>query len=220
MSLSYRQTSSYCLRYCRFYRWKARGNPASSKSIDIIFPTAFSNSICSLRVSMVHFSNFHNISNFFFFFFLGLQVQHMEFPSLRIEWGCSCRSSHSHSNTSDLHHSSRHHWILNPLSRARDQTRILMDTEPQWELLISNFFIIIFDMVTFDLWCYFCKRLQLTLGSVDSSFQQQIVFKIRYVGIPWWPSCWESSVVTAVGWVRSPALGIPHAMGTAKTFKN
>ena len=28
----------------------------------------------------------------------------------------------------DLHHSSWQHWILNPLSRARDQTQVLMDT--------------------------------------------------------------------------------------------
>jgi len=28
----------------------------------------------------------------------------------------------------DLHHSSQQCWILNPLSKARDQTSILMDT--------------------------------------------------------------------------------------------
>ena len=30
----------------------------------------------------------------------------------------------------DLHHSSRHCWILNPLSKARDQTHNL--TVPSW----------------------------------------------------------------------------------------
>ena len=30
--------------------------------------------------------------------------------------------------TFDLHHSSQHHQILNPLSKVRDQTHILMDT--------------------------------------------------------------------------------------------
>ena len=28
----------------------------------------------------------------------------------------------------NLHHSSQQHWILNPLSDARDQTHVLMDT--------------------------------------------------------------------------------------------
>ena len=32
------------------------------------------------------------------------------------------------SHVCDLHHSSRQRQILNPLSEARDQTRILMDT--------------------------------------------------------------------------------------------
>ena len=34
---------------------------------------------------------------------------------------------HSHSN-GNLHHSSWQCWFLNPLSKARDQTHILMDT--------------------------------------------------------------------------------------------
>ena len=32
------------------------------------------------------------------------------------------------SRVCDLHHNSRLHWILNPLSKARDQTHVLMDT--------------------------------------------------------------------------------------------
>ena len=31
------------------------------------------------------------------------------------------------SHVCDLHHSSQQPWILNPLSKARDQTHILMD---------------------------------------------------------------------------------------------
>ena len=41
------------------------------------------------------------------------------------------RQSHSSVDPScvcDLHHSSQQHWILNPLSKARNQTCILMDT--------------------------------------------------------------------------------------------
>ena len=50
-----------------------------------------------------------------------------------------------------LHHRSRQPWILNPLSEARDQTRVLIDasrvsltTEPWQELLNSNFLKIYF----------------------------------------------------------------------------
>ena len=51
---------------------------------------------------------------------------------------------HSHSNAEpslvfDLHHSSQQHWILNPLSEARDRTRNFMvpvgfvSAAPGWE---------------------------------------------------------------------------------------
>ena len=69
-----------------------------------------------------------------FFFFLGPHPQHMEVPRLGDElelqllatatatatWDPSC--------VCDLHHSSWQCRILNPLSKARDQTHILMDT--------------------------------------------------------------------------------------------
>ena len=35
----------------------------------------------------------------------------------------------------DLHHSSRQCWILKPLSKARDQTQVLMDTSQVHNLL-------------------------------------------------------------------------------------
>ena len=48
------------LRYGSFYKLKVCGGPASSKSIGIIFPTAFAH-----FMSLSHFSNSCNISDFF-----------------------------------------------------------------------------------------------------------------------------------------------------------
>ena len=48
------------LRYCIFYRLKVCGNPTLSKSICIIFPTAFTH-----FMSLSYFGNSHNFSNFF-----------------------------------------------------------------------------------------------------------------------------------------------------------
>ena len=47
-------------RYCVFYKLMVCGNPASNKSIRVIS----SNSIFSLRVSVPHFHNSHNIPTF------------------------------------------------------------------------------------------------------------------------------------------------------------
>ena len=81
---------------------------------------------------------------FILFCFLGPHLWHMEIPRRGVElelqlpayvtavqdpW-CIC----------NLHHSSQQQWFLNPLSRVRDQTLILMDTsgfittEPQQKL--------------------------------------------------------------------------------------
>ena len=57
----------------------------------------------------------------------------------------------------DLHHSSQQQWILNPLSEARGQTRVLMDAsragsltaEPQQELLYLFLFFFLFFFFVF-----------------------------------------------------------------------
>ena len=69
----------------------------------------------------------------------------MEFPRLGVEpelqLPAYATATPDPSCICDLHHSSWQHWILNPLSVARDRTCILMDivgsvsTAPQWELL-------------------------------------------------------------------------------------
>ena len=67
-------------------------------------------------------------------FFLGPHVRHMEVPRLGVESElqmpayATATATRDLSHVCDLHHSSQQHWILNALSKARDQTHILMDT--------------------------------------------------------------------------------------------
>ena len=64
--------------------------------------------------------------------FVGLHLQHMEVPSLGVELELHLpaytTSMPDLSHVCELHHNSQHCWILNPLSKARDQTYVLMDT--------------------------------------------------------------------------------------------
>ena len=70
---------------------------------------------------------------FFFFVFLGLHLQYMEVPRLGVESELqlsACATATAVQDLSlvcNLHHSSWQHWMLNPLSKARDQTLVLMD---------------------------------------------------------------------------------------------
>ena len=68
------------------------------------------------------------------FFFSGLHLQHMEVPRLGVESELQLPAYTTATATPDpshvfnIHHCSQQHQILNLLSKARDQTRILMDT--------------------------------------------------------------------------------------------
>ena len=70
----------------------------------------------------------------FIFFFLGPHLQHMEVPGLGVESELqlsaytTAMATPDPSCICDLLHSSWQHWILNPLTKARDQTLILMNT--------------------------------------------------------------------------------------------
>ena len=67
---------------------------------------------------------------------------HMEYGSsqARSQMGPTATATGDRRHICDLYHSSWQPWITDPLSKARDQTRILMDTSrilctvPQWEL--------------------------------------------------------------------------------------
>jgi len=66
--------------------------------------------------------------------FLGLHPRHMEVPRLEVELElllptiAAATATWDPSHIFDLHHSSQQCWILKPLSEARDQTCILLDT--------------------------------------------------------------------------------------------
>ena len=69
----------------------------------------------------------------FFFVILGLHLWHMKVPRLGVQSELQLPAFATATATADLsacdlHHRARQRWILNPLSEARDQTRILMDT--------------------------------------------------------------------------------------------
>jgi len=70
---------------------------------------------------------------FFFLVFLGLHLWHMEVPRLGVELELQRLPYTTATATQDpyclcsLHHSSWECWILNPLSKVRDQTCTLMD---------------------------------------------------------------------------------------------
>ena len=67
------------------------------------------------------------------FFLLGLHLQHQEVPRLGVEselqlLACTtATTTQDPSYSCDLHHSSWQRWILNPLSKARNGTQVLMD---------------------------------------------------------------------------------------------
>ena len=69
-----------------------------------------------------------------FSLFLGPHPWHMEAPrlgvhsELQLPAYATATATPDPSRIWDLHHSSGHCWILNPLSEASDQTHILMDT--------------------------------------------------------------------------------------------
>ena len=71
---------------------------------------------------------------FVLFCFSGLHPWHMEVSRLGVELELqlpaytTATAMQDPSHICKLHHSSWHHWILNPLSKARDQTCILMET--------------------------------------------------------------------------------------------
>ena len=71
--------------------------------------------------------------NYFFLLFLRLHLQHMEVPRRGVESELqllafiTATASQDPSHILDLHRNAGQYQILNPLSKARDQTPALMD---------------------------------------------------------------------------------------------
>ena len=81
---------------------------------------------------------------FFFFLFRATPVAYGEVPRLRVQSELQlpdhtrATATQDPSHICDLHHISRQHQILNPLSKARDQTCIFMETSQVLHLLSHN----------------------------------------------------------------------------------
>ena len=71
----------------------------------------------------------------FIFDFLGLHLRHMEVPRLGVESELhlpaytTATAMPDPGRVCDLYHSLRQHQILNLLTKARDRTRVLLDTK-------------------------------------------------------------------------------------------
>ena len=79
-----------------------------------------------------------------FIYFLGLPLWHRQVPRLKVELELqllaytTAIASWDPRLFGNLHHSSWLRWILNPLSKVRDQTCILMDTSQVQNPLSNN----------------------------------------------------------------------------------
>ena len=84
-------------------------------------------------IILAFLQSFSSIYLFFLFCFLGPHPRHVEVPRLGVELElqllayATATAVRDLSHVCDLHHSSWQHWILNPLSGARDRTHVLMD---------------------------------------------------------------------------------------------
>ena len=108
----------------------------------------------------------------FYFCILGPQVWHMKISRLRVKLELqlpvytTATAMQDLSCVFDLYHSSQQHWILNPLSEARDWTCVLMDiswhlqpSDPKWTPVfdfLKKFFIVV-DLQYYENFCCAAK---------------------------------------------------------------
>ena len=89
---------------------------------------AGSNSLPEALYPVTLAATFFSFSFFFFYFFLRLHPRHMEVPRPGVKLELQLQAYTTAMALPDLCCRLRQRWILNPLSRARDLTRILTET--------------------------------------------------------------------------------------------
>ena len=122
----------------------------------------------------------------FFFFFCIFKAAPAAYGSSQARgWMRASDASlhHSHSNWDpslifDLHCSSCQHWILNPLSEVRDQTRILMVTSRVHDCWTTAGTPVFFFKWTNYVGVYFLKRL--TIGKIKN-FSSYTKIKVKWL---------------------------------------
>ena len=123
-------------------------NLSFSHFIDKDFLPFFGSPFVLLMVSFVVQKLLSGIKSicfsFFFFSFFRPYLQHVEAPrqgvklELQLPAYITATAMQDPSSVCNLHYSSQQHQILNPLSKAKDQTCILMDTSQVSNPLSGN----------------------------------------------------------------------------------
>ena len=111
---------------CRQKRWEDREQMSPSP----VRPWLRADIVCH-----AHFELGPDVYNFFFnFIFFCFLGPHMKVPrwvvesELQLTAYTTATATQDLSHVCNLHHNSRQHWTLNPLSEARDRICILIDT--------------------------------------------------------------------------------------------
>ena len=128
--------------------------------------------------------------------------------------GAAAGLHHSHSNARSEphlwpHHRSQQHWLLNPLSRARDQTHVFRTSGRFFFSLVG----LTHSMWNFsDLGLNLCLHSNLSCSKLDSFFFFSFFFSFFCI-FRAAPAAYGAS--QARGWIRAVAAGLHHSHSNA-----
>ena len=134
------------------------------------------------------------LSFWFFFFFLWLCLWHMEVPRLGVELELhlptytTAPATQDPSHIWDLCHSSWQCWMLNPLSKARDGTHVLMDTSHFLNLLSHNGNYWLLTLIICWAVCFITKA-QASWTAETAGFHQCLAYSGCSINICWVNIC-------------------------------